>query len=95
MLKPGGIATVFLPCDPGFLVRFLRTFTTARGAKKNGFQGYSLMISREHRNHIYSLMHMAKYAFKDGNLRITYYPFRLPLWNANGYAIIQFSKQIN
>ncbi len=95
VLKPGGIATVFLPCDPGLLVRFLRASTTARGAKRSGFQGYGLMISREHRNHFSSLVQMAKYNFKDGNLRITYHPFRFPSWNANGYAILQFSKQIN
>jgi phosphatidylethanolamine/phosphatidyl-N-methylethanolamine N-methyltransferase len=95
VLKPGGIGTVFLPCDPGLLVRFLRTYTTARGAKKNGFQGYSLMISREHRNHFSSLIHMAKFIFKDGNFRIIYYPFRFHSWNANAYAVIQFYKQIN
>jgi phosphatidylethanolamine/phosphatidyl-N-methylethanolamine N-methyltransferase len=91
VLKIDGVATIFLPCDPGLLVRLLRNLTTAKNAKKSGFKGYNLMISREHRNHFMSLLHMAKYVFREKKLRVRYFPFRIPSWNLNGYVIVQVS----
>jgi SAM-dependent methyltransferase len=91
VLKIEGVATIFLPCDPGLLVRLLRNLTTARKAKKSGFRGYDLMISREHRNHFISLLHMTKYVFRERKIRVTYFPFRIPSWNMNGYVIVQVS----
>ena len=91
VLKTEGLATIFLPCDPGLLVRLLRNLTTARNAKKSGFRGYNLMISREHRNHFISLLNMVKYVFREKKLRVRYFPFRIPSWNMNGYVIVQVS----
>ena len=91
VLKSEGVATIFLPCDPGLLVRLLRNLTTARNAKKLGYRGYNLMIAREHRNHFISLLHMTKYVFRGKKTRVTYFPFRIPSWNMNGYVIVQVS----
>jgi phosphatidylethanolamine/phosphatidyl-N-methylethanolamine N-methyltransferase len=91
VLKGEGVATIFLPCDPGMLVRSLRKLTTAKTAKKSGYKGYDLMISREHRNHFISLLHMTKYVFRERRIRVTYFPFRIPSWNMNGYVVVQVS----
>jgi SAM-dependent methyltransferase len=91
VLRDEGVATIFLPCDPGLLVRLLRNLTTARNAKKSGYRGYNLMISREHRNHFISLLNMTKYVFRGRKIRVTYFPFRIPSWNLNGYAVVQVS----
>ena len=56
VLKPEGVATIFLTCDPEILVRTLRHFTTYRAANKSGFKGYKLMVARDHRNHVGSLL---------------------------------------
>lgn len=61
VLKPKGGATIFLSCDPGILVRVIRGFTTARKAKKESFSGYKLMVVRDHRNHIGSLLQMERF----------------------------------
>jgi phosphatidylethanolamine/phosphatidyl-N-methylethanolamine N-methyltransferase len=91
VLKTNGVATIFLPCDPGLFVRILRGLTTARNAKKAGFLGYQLMISREHRNHFISLLNMAKFVFRGKRLQVNYFPFRVPSWNMNGYVVIHVS----
>ena len=91
VLKPTGVATIFLTCDPGLVVRLLRRLSTARIAKQEGFRGYELMIARDHRNHIGSLLQMAKFVFRNRNMKDTYFPWRIPSWNLNGYVIIQIS----
>ena len=89
VLKPSGVATIFLSCDPGVVTRILRSLTTARSAKRAGFAGYHLMNARDHRNHVGSLLKIAKYVFRNQMIRTRYYPFRLPSWNLNGYIIIE------
>jgi ubiquinone/menaquinone biosynthesis C-methylase UbiE len=91
VLKANGAATIFLSCDPGVLVRLLRTFSTKHRARKQGFDGYSLMIAREHRNHVGSLLEMARHVFRDRKLKIEYHPFKVPSWNLNGYIILKVS----
>ena len=91
VLKPEGVATIFLTCDPGILVRIIRSMTTARNARKEGFFGYKLMVARDHRNHIGSLLQMAHFIFRNRNQKTSYFPFKYPSWNLNGYVIIQIS----
>lgn len=88
VLSENGVATLFLSCDPGLAVRTLRRVTVAKSARKKGFQGYNLMIAREHRNHFGSLLEMAKFAFRNREIQVSYYPFGLKSWNLNGYAIL-------
>jgi SAM-dependent methyltransferase len=92
VLKNEGVATLFLSCDPGLLVRMLRAITTARAADKNGFKGYGLMVARDHRNHIGSLLQMVRFVFRSCEINIRFYPFRIHSWNLNGYVVVQISK---
>jgi ubiquinone/menaquinone biosynthesis C-methylase UbiE len=94
VLSPNGSATIFLSCDPGLAVRTLRKLTVARSAEKKGFQGYNLMISRDHRNHFASLLEIAKFVFRDRNLKVRFYPFGIKSWNLNGYAIITVKNNL-
>jgi phosphatidylethanolamine/phosphatidyl-N-methylethanolamine N-methyltransferase len=95
VLKPGGHLTIFLSCDPGIMVRFLRKITVSRLAKKLGFHGHSLMQARDHRNHVGSLLEMIKFEFRSYKIERRFYPFRVPFWNLNGYIIFQGRKPMN
>jgi ubiquinone/menaquinone biosynthesis C-methylase UbiE len=92
VLKDDGTATIFLSCDPGLLVRFLRKLTTERTAKRLGFRGYGLMIARDHRNHVGSLLLLIRHAFRHKQIQENWMPFRLPSWNLNGYLVVTITK---
>jgi ubiquinone/menaquinone biosynthesis C-methylase UbiE len=94
LLRSGGLATIFLPCDPGLLVRFARFLTTARKASRLGFKGYSLMIVREHRNHIGGLLTMLKFVFRSEKVSIQWRPFFVRSWNLNAYVIVNVGKKV-
>ena len=95
VLKPAGVATIFLSCDPGIAVRVLRAISTARNARKEGYKGYELMIARDHRNHVGSLLQMVRFTFRGRSQDKRFFPFRIPSWNLNGYVVIQISDQLN
>jgi len=91
VLKPDGVATIFLSCDPGIALRILRALSTSRSAAKGGFEGYDLMIAREHRNHVGSLLKMINFVFRHRRVKTKYFPFWFSSWNFNGYIVIHVS----
>jgi ubiquinone/menaquinone biosynthesis C-methylase UbiE len=92
VLKPGGRATIYLSCDPSFLIRLVRHFTAERKARQLGFEGYSLFIAREHRNHFLSLHEIARYIFRDDSTQARRYPFRMGSWNLNAFIVLDVIK---
>ena len=92
VLKKGGEATFFISCDPSLLVRAIRKITVARKSKKLGFQGYDLMIAREHRNQLSSLSEIIRYQFRSCKIKFSFFPFLLPIWNLNAYVIVKIIK---
>lgn len=93
VVKPGGKLTIFISCDPGLAVRVLRALTTARKAKKLGFQGYGLMIAREHRNHFSGLYSILRFVFRHDGVKVAWHPFRIRSWNVNGFVVVTIVKR--
>ena len=92
VLKPGGLATIFVSADPGMLNRIVRNLTTSKVAKRYGFHGYHLMIAREHRNHVAGLLEMLKWHFRQDVVKRAWYPFGIPSWNFNGGVVFRVVK---
>jgi ubiquinone/menaquinone biosynthesis C-methylase UbiE len=82
---------IMVPTDPGLLFRFIREFTQIPAAKKLGFEGYRLYIARDHKNHFTSIREIAKYVFRNANLNIEYFPFRIPLHDINTHAFFEIT----
>jgi SAM-dependent methyltransferase len=91
LLKADGQAMIYMTCDPGLVTRLVRRITTHRAANKAGYAGFELLMAREHRNHIGSLLSLVKFVFRDRNVRIKFLPFLFPSWNLNGSVIIHIS----
>jgi len=93
VMKVGGAASILLSCDPGLLVRLLRFFTTARTARRLGFAGYDLMNARDHKNHVGSLVTLARYVFRHREMKESWYPLHVKSWNFNGYMTLALGKK--
>jgi ubiquinone/menaquinone biosynthesis C-methylase UbiE len=91
LLKPNGVAMIYLTCDPGFMTRLIRRLTSERAAKRVGFEGFKLFMAREHRNHVGGLLEMGAYVFRNRKMRKKWLPFRIPSWNLNGSVIIHIT----
>jgi phosphatidylethanolamine/phosphatidyl-N-methylethanolamine N-methyltransferase len=92
LIRPGGVATIYLTCDPGLALRFIRRITMQQKANKLGFHGFKLLMAREHRNHVGGLLEMIKFVFRDASLKIKYLPLGIPSWNLNGSIVVHISK---
>ena len=87
--EPGGFITIYLPCEPGILLRFTRKLTTIPKNKKLGIDDPYIHHFQEHRNYYSSLNHYIKAEFKQDKIKTTYYPFPFLSWNFNLFKIYQ------
>jgi phosphatidylethanolamine/phosphatidyl-N-methylethanolamine N-methyltransferase len=81
VVKDGGIITVALPCDPGFLWRFGRNFGPRKNNLANGNTHYDYWMAREHVNPIQNLWTMFDYYFPER--KDVWFPAIVPSYDMN------------
>ena len=87
IVRPGGVISIFVPCEPGFLLRISQMMTTRRKQKILGYNG-RLLHYREHRNHHPGMMTFIRQIY-GSDARVTNYPFPFLSWNFNLWSIVQ------
>jgi SAM-dependent methyltransferase len=81
VLKPGGIFSVVLPCDPGLAYEVARKISAERIFKKRYGLPYGWLIRREHINSPQEILALLDERFEEKDR--TYWPLHLPIVNAN------------
>jgi phosphatidylethanolamine/phosphatidyl-N-methylethanolamine N-methyltransferase len=95
VLKPGGSISIYVPCEPGFSLRLFRKLITAPKAKKLGFEGFNLYISRDHVNDAFRILNIAAETFRTDRQKLVFRPFFLRSWYLNLFCVIQVKKEIH
>jgi SAM-dependent methyltransferase len=80
-IKPGGVLSILLPCDPGLMWRFGRTLGPRRKAKRLGYADYDFLMAREHVNAITNLVTFLRYYWP--NLEERWWPTGIPFSDIN------------
>ncbi|GMR18792.1 MAG: hypothetical protein BMS9Abin33_1235 [Gammaproteobacteria bacterium] len=84
VLKPGGILSLVLPCDPGMAWRLGRTISARRKFVKAGMD-YDYWMAREHVNAINNLVSLIRFYFED--VHEEWRPSRVPSIDLNLFYI--------
>jgi len=84
VLRPGGILTLVLPCDPGMMWRIGRTCFARRKFIAAGLD-YDYWMAREHVNPINNLVSFVRHYF--GKMQEGWYPMRVPSMDLNLFYI--------
>jgi phosphatidylethanolamine/phosphatidyl-N-methylethanolamine N-methyltransferase len=92
VLKPGGSLCVYVPAEPGILLRFLRHVVVAPKSKKLG-QDHLSIVYRDHRNHLPGMRYMIKHAFRGDKLRKKRFPTGLVGWNLALFDVYFVTKR--
>ena len=93
VLKPGGLISLTLPCDPGFLYRVGKAIGPYRRLSKNfGVDDPKYLHYVQHRNHFPALESIISHVFKNDKVIYRTYPFSFPFWNLNLFRIYQIRK---
>jgi phosphatidylethanolamine/phosphatidyl-N-methylethanolamine N-methyltransferase len=89
--KPGGMISIYLPCDPGLVYRFLRKVFTRKVSKKLKID-YELENVREHINHYYQLEKLIYEVFKNDVKKVKKFPVPLFSYDFNIFTVLHITK---
>ena len=92
VLKPGGSLSIYVPAEPGMLLRLLRTLVVVPKSRKLGNDHLSI-IYRDHRNHYPSMRLMIRSVFSSDEIKQRRFPTRLLGWNFSLFDIFHITKQ--
>lgn len=81
VLKPGGILSVVLPCDPGLAYEIARKISAERFFRKRYRIPYRWLARREHINSPGEILHLLRERFVE--MERSYYPLAIPIVNLN------------
>lgn len=93
VLRPGGLYTAYLPCDPGILYRAAQRVTTGRRIRRALRDGAYTMTpaylrALEHPNHYAAIRGALMHAFRSDQIVAKHFPFPAPLWNLNFFSVV-------
>jgi phosphatidylethanolamine/phosphatidyl-N-methylethanolamine N-methyltransferase len=93
VVKHDGFITIYVPCEPGIVLRFARFFTTKKLISNLGYD-HACIHWAEHRNHFPGMQTAIKKAFNLDEITERKFPIRFLSWDFNFYAIfvIQIKK---
>jgi SAM-dependent methyltransferase len=91
VVRPGGIISIVLPCDPGLMYRLGRFFgPPRRHAKRCGYDP-EYIDALEHVNPIHNLIALIRYYFVEKTE--IWWPLYMPSLNMNLMAAINVTRQ--
>lgn len=80
VVRPGGLLSIVLPCDPGLAWRLGRNFGPRRNSERSGL-AYDYLQAAEHINPIFNLVVFIRHHFE--SVAEHWYPFPVPLADIN------------
>lgn len=93
VVRPGGMLSIYLPNEPGLLLRFAREFSTKRKIKSRGYD-HDYIHWKEHRNHFLGMKAMIKHVFRGDSIKFRNFPFSFLTWNFGLYTLVQIRKDV-
>lgn len=81
VLKPGGIFSLVVPCDPGIAYEIARQVSSARIFRKRYHRPYMWLMRREHINSPREILWVMKGKMRE--IQRSYFPLGIPIMNAN------------
>jgi phosphatidylethanolamine/phosphatidyl-N-methylethanolamine N-methyltransferase len=87
VIRAGGVITIYVPPEPGILVRIVRQVFIWPKARRLGLKNPQLIAYLEHRNHYPMMRSLIHEAFKDDLVKKYRFPIKILPWNLSIFDI--------
>jgi ubiquinone/menaquinone biosynthesis C-methylase UbiE len=95
VLRPGGVADIFLSSDPGLAFRLARWIGPRLSARLKGEEDLkTLMDARDHINHAGGLRRLIQHVFRLDSVKERSYPLRGMTWNSSLWHTFRVTKSL-
>lgn len=92
VVKPDGTISIYVPAEPGMLLRLLRHTAVAPKSRKLG-NDHLAIVYRHHRNHYPSMRMLIRSVFMGDTVKRKRFPTRLLGWNFSLFEIYHVTKR--
>ncbi len=94
ILKPGGVADLLIPCEPGLALRSYRKLVSRPRANRLGFKYFDLVNAVDHRNYTASMIQIVNHLDDSIDVQFSWRPFnRIQSWNLNLQMVVHLTKK--
>jgi SAM-dependent methyltransferase len=93
VLRPGGLLSVVMPCDPGLAYALARKLSAERLFKRRYRLPYGWLIRREHINSPGEILYLLRQQFQF--IDRTFFPTLIPMINTNLCIGVTAKKRLN
>ncbi len=93
--KIGGVISILIPCDPGFLYRLAKKVGTNKKWNASGIENPTYYHYKQHRNHFPALNVFLEKVFQNDEIEKSYWPLMIRSWNLNLFTTYQIIKKNN
>lgn len=90
--KPGGTISIYIPAEPGMLLRLLRHTAVAPKSRKLG-NDHLAIVYRHHRNHYPAMRMVVRSVFVQDTIKRRRFPTRFLGWNFSLFEIYHITKR--
>jgi ubiquinone/menaquinone biosynthesis C-methylase UbiE len=87
VVKNNGLIVIYIPCEPGLLLRLVRFIFVAPKGRKYGHNHYDV-IYRDHVNHYPGMKSSIEHIFKNDKIKCKRFPFKKLPWDTNLFEIV-------
>lgn len=91
VLKPGGSVSIYVPAEPGMLLRLLRHTVVARKSRKLG-NDHLAIVYRDHINHYPRMRLLIESVFASDTVARRRFPTRFLGWNFSLFDVFHVTK---
>lgn len=91
VVKPGGSISIYVPAEPGMMLRLFRRIFMVRKAARYG-QDHMATIYRDHRNHFPGMQSAINKVFANDCISRQRFPFRQAGWNLSLFEIVHIRR---
>jgi ubiquinone/menaquinone biosynthesis C-methylase UbiE len=91
--KPGGQISIYLPCDPGIIYRFIRKLILLTNSHSRTID-YELVNAREHRGHVFSIHRLIQEVYTSDTVSERRWPFTWFPLDFNIFSVIHIAKSL-
>lgn len=94
ILKPGGVADLLIPCEPGLALRSYRKIVSRPRANRLGFKHFDLVNAVDHKNYTASMIQIISHLDDSIDVQFSWRPFnRIQSWNLNLQMVAHLTKR--
>lgn len=87
--KDGGYLTLYIPCEPGIVLRIFRRLITSRKYRTISKYNFYEVIYSDHKHYFTAMNHMIMTKFRESSVSRLFFPIPLPFWNLNFFCVYQ------